>query len=125
MPGQDPDAICGALEHHLESRCPPGVRLEISTAPHAAAVYLDPDTPWARRACAALEEAYGKPPALTREGGSIPVVNAFQEILAVPPLLLGTYAPGERMHSPNERYFPEDFFRTIRTGIHLFSGAPA
>ena len=66
----------------------------------------------------------GQEAVLLREGGSIPVVNTFREVLGLEPLLLGTYAPGEKAHSPNERYFVDDFFAAIRTGIHLFgSGA--
>ena len=42
--------------------------------------------------------------------------------VGVQPLLLGTYTPGERAHSPNERYFVKDFYRGIRTAIHLFGG---
>ena len=38
----------------------------------------------------------------------------------VQPLLLGTYAPGERAHSPNERYRVDDFLAAIKTGIALF-----
>ena len=86
----------------------------------APAVYTDPETRWAKAARAALEAAFGEPAALTREGGSIPVVNTFQRELGVEPLLLGTYMPGERAHSPNERYLVDDFFAAIRTGIHLF-----
>jgi acetylornithine deacetylase/succinyl-diaminopimelate desuccinylase-like protein len=37
----------------------------------------------------------------------------------VTPLLLGTYRPGERAHSPNERYHPDDFQAAIRTSIAL------
>ena len=58
---------------------------------------------------------------MTREGGSIPIVTTFMETVGVQPLLIGTYAPGERAHSPNERYFVEDFYRGIRTAIKLFS----
>lgn len=95
------------------------MKLTVTTGHRAPAVFTDPETPWAKRARAALEAAFGKPAALTREGGSIPVVNLFQETLGTQPLLLGTYAPGEKAHSPNERYFVDDFYAAIRTGIHL------
>ncbi|MGH7162600.1 MAG: hypothetical protein ACREID_03875, partial [Planctomycetota bacterium] len=84
---------------------------------------VDPDTPWALAARAAMRAAFGCEPALTRAGGSIPVVSVFQDTLEVQPLLLGTYAPDERAHSPNERYRVEDFFAAIRTGIALFTSA--
>ena len=51
------------------------------------------------------------------------MVNVFDSVLGTQPLLLGTYAPGEKAHSPNERYFLDDFYAAIRTGIHLFGGA--
>ena len=120
VPDQDPAAAFRALRRHLEAHCPPGVRLEVDEGAQAPACFTDPETTWAKRARSALEAAFGVSPALTRAGGSIPVVNVFQGTLGLQPLLLGTYAPGERAHSPNERYFVEDFFAAIRTGIHLF-----
>ncbi len=122
VPDQDPATVFQALERHLETHCPPGVRLEVEKGAQAPACFTDPETTWAKRALGALEAAFGAAPALTRTGGSIPVVNVFQQMLGLQPLLLGTYAPGERAHSPNERYFVEDFFAAIRTGIHLFGG---
>ncbi|MEM8882645.1 MAG: dipeptidase [Planctomycetota bacterium] len=123
VPHQDPAHVGRVVQAHLEKHCPPGVTLEVELGHQAPAVYADPETPWAKAACEALGFAFDKPAALTREGGSIPIVNTFMDTLGVEPLLLGTYAPGEKAHSPNERYFVEDFFRGIRTGIHLFGTA--
>ncbi|MHC5049227.1 MAG: dipeptidase [Planctomycetota bacterium] len=122
VPGQDPGAVQEAVARHLEAHCPPGVGLEVARGAKAPAAYMDPETPWALKARAALESAFGAPAALTREGGSIPVVNAFRQTLGLEALLLGTYAPGEKAHSPNERYRVDDFYAAIRTGIHLFGG---
>ena len=124
VPGQDPSRVGDALQAHLEKHCPPGVTLSIERGHEARAVYTDPDTTWAKAARDAMSFAFGKEAVATREGGSIPIVNTFMDTLGVQPLLLGTYAPGERAHSPNERYFVEDFYRAIRTGIALF-GSPA
>jgi succinyl-diaminopimelate desuccinylase len=110
------------LETHVRKHCPDGVALEFRRGHMAPAVYTDPETSWALRARAALEKAFGRPAALVRAGGSIPIVNTFRTLLGVEPLLVGTYRPGERAHSPNERYHVEDFFAGIRTGIHLFAG---
>jgi len=123
VPGQDPERVAAALKAHFERHCPEGVRLEVEAGHRAPAVYTNPETTWAKAARAAMEKAFGVPAALTREGGSIPVVNVFDAVLGTQPLLLGTYTPGEKAHSPNERYFLEDFYAAIRTGIHLFGGA--
>ncbi|MHC4953030.1 MAG: dipeptidase, partial [Planctomycetota bacterium] len=121
VPDQDPAKVFNALRAHLEKNCPPGVTMEIEEGHQAEAVHADPDTEWGKASRAALSFAFGKDAAVTREGGSIPVVNIFMKTVGVQPLLLGTYAPGERAHSPNERYFVEDFYRGIRTAIHLFA----
>ena len=120
VPDQEAGAVFQAVKAHLERHCPPGVTMEIEEGHQAAGVYVDPDTEWALKARAALTAAFGKEAAVTREGGSIPVVNTFIGAVGVQPLLIGTYAPGERAHSPNERYFVEDFFRGVKTAIHLF-----
>jgi len=120
VPNQDPGVVFRAVKAHLESHCPPGVTMEIEEGHQASGVHVDPETEWAKRARAALTAAFGTEAAVTREGGSIPIVNTFVNALGVQPLLIGTYAPGERAHSPNERYFVEDFFRGIKTAIHLF-----
>ena len=38
-----------------------------------------------------------------REGGSIPVVATFQEVLDLPSVLFGIGLPDENAHAPNER----------------------
>jgi acetylornithine deacetylase/succinyl-diaminopimelate desuccinylase-like protein len=119
VPDQEPDAVLRAVREHLETQAPPGVRVTVSGGFGAPAVLVDTDGPAARAALRALESGFGRAPVLTREGGSIPVVATFSEILGVTPLLLGTYRPGERAHSPNERYHPDDFQAAIRTSIAL------
>ena len=39
----------------------------------------------------------------TREGGSIPVVSTFQEMLGLPSVLFGVGLPDENAHAPNEK----------------------
>jgi acetylornithine deacetylase/succinyl-diaminopimelate desuccinylase-like protein len=123
VPGQDPVRVQDAVVRHLEANAPKAVRIETRRGHTAPAAFMDPETPWACAAREALQKAYGCEAALTREGGSIPVIAAFREA-GLEPLLLGTYTPGERAHSPNERYHVDDFLGCIRTGIHLFRRPP-
>ena len=37
-----------------------------------------------------------------REGGSIPIVQAFEETFGAPALLIGFALPGSNMHAPDE-----------------------
>ena len=121
VPEQVPGRVADAVEAHLRRQCPPTVRLTVTRGHGAAAIFTPPEGPWAARAVAALTAAFGCAPKLVRGGGSIPICQVFHDVLGLPPLLLGTYSPGERAHAPNERYPIADYHAAIRTGIHLLA----
>ena len=50
----------------------------------------------------ALAKAFGREPVYIREGGSIPIVQAFQTTFNAPVVLIGFGLPGENAHAPNE-----------------------
>lgn len=67
--------------------------------------YLGPFTgPYADAARRAMEFAFGKTPAFTREGGSIGAVVTMKNLLKVPILFLGLSLPEHGYHAPNENY---------------------
>lgn len=115
VPDQDPAKILELAEAHLRKHCPPGVKLEIS-AGHAGAPYAcDPHSAHGEAAQRALRQTFpGAEPALIREGGSIPIVTTFREVLGVETLLLGLALPDARAHSPNENFPLANFFAGIR-----------
>lgn len=51
-----------------------------------------------------MEEAFGKKPIPTREGGSIPIVAMFKKILGTDTILMGFGLDSDAIHSPNEHY---------------------
>jgi acetylornithine deacetylase/succinyl-diaminopimelate desuccinylase-like protein len=52
-----------------------------------------------------------------RSGGSIPVVNTFQEVLGIPAVLMGFGLPDDHIHGPNERFHLPIFYKAIETSI--------
>jgi acetylornithine deacetylase/succinyl-diaminopimelate desuccinylase-like protein len=115
VPAQVPEEILAAAERHLRAACPPGVTLEVLHG-HSGEPYVsDPHSACGRAAQAALARVFpGKKVALTREGGSIPIVNTFQRVLGVETLLLGLALPDCRAHSPNENFPVANFEAGIR-----------
>ncbi len=104
VPNQDGDTILKLAHKHLEKHLPPGVTMEITDG-HSGPWYLtDPHSAFGEAAQAALQETFGKPVALIREGGSIPIVSQFRDILGVETLLIGLALPDCRAHSPNENF---------------------
>jgi acetylornithine deacetylase/succinyl-diaminopimelate desuccinylase-like protein len=104
VPNQKPENVRKAVIKHLKKICPPTVRLEIEAGHGAEAYLVSPTGKQAQAALRALEQAFGHKPVLTREGGSIPIVNQFKKILGADSLLLGLGLPDDSAHSPNEKF---------------------
>ncbi len=121
VPGQKPASVMAAAMRHFENRAPSGVRVTVTKGFGALAVSVDPKGPAAEAGRQALKQGFQNEPMLTREGGSVPVVATFVQQLGVTPILLGTYRPGEKAHSPNEQYHPDDFQAAVRTSIALLA----
>ncbi|MEP6778147.1 MAG: M20/M25/M40 family metallo-hydrolase, partial [Chthoniobacterales bacterium] len=114
VPNQQGDEILALAIRHLEKHLPPGVTMEIRQG-HSGPWYLtDPHSAVGKAAQKALRSAFGKEPALIREGGSIPIVSEFRNILGVETLLMGLALPDCRAHSPNENFPLENLEAGIR-----------
>lgn len=114
VPNQDPPKIIELAKKHLKNIQPEGVTLEI-TAGHNGPWYLtDPTTKLFQAAQRALRQVFNRDVALIREGGSIPIVSDFRNILGVETLLMGLALPDCRAHSPNENFPVENLEAGIR-----------
>ncbi len=113
VPGQDPVKVMEKVQAHFEKVCPPSVRMKF-TMQHAGDAYLsDPHSPYGKAAQRALEETFGNPPVLVREGGSIPIIAEISKVLGKDALFLGLDLPDARIHSPNENMRVEIFEKGI------------
>lgn len=119
VPGQDPVDIMKKVEAHFKKVCPPSVRMKF-TMQHAGDAYLsDPHSVYGKAAQKALEETFGNPPVLVREGGSIPIIAEISKILGKDALFLGLDLPDARIHSPNENMRLEIFGKGIEMSSRL------
>jgi len=99
---------------HLRRNVPPGITVEIIEGHHGDPYLTDPHSGFGKAAQRALAKTFGREPALIREGGSIPIVQSFKDILGVDTLLLGLALPDCRAHSPNENFPVANFDAGIR-----------
>jgi acetylornithine deacetylase/succinyl-diaminopimelate desuccinylase-like protein len=114
VPEQEGDEILKLAGEHLRKNLPKGVTMEI-TEGHSGPWYLtDPNSTIGEAAQRALRKAFGRDPALIREGGSIPIVSQFRGVLGIETLLMGLALPDCRAHSPNENFPLENFEGGIR-----------
>jgi acetylornithine deacetylase/succinyl-diaminopimelate desuccinylase-like protein len=78
------------------------------------------DNKFVRAAGRAIEKGFGKTPVFNREGGSIPVVATFQEILGLPSVLFGVGLPDENAHAPNEKLDLGNFHGGVIASAFLY-----
>jgi acetylornithine deacetylase/succinyl-diaminopimelate desuccinylase-like protein len=122
VPGQTGPEILALAAAYLKAQAPASARIEV-TLGHSGDPYLaSPQSGYGLLAQAALRETFpGTPVALTREGGSIPIVTDFQRILGVDTLLLGLCLPDCNAHSPNETFPVANLEAGIRLNRALLS----
>lgn len=127
VPNQDTDDISEKLHQYFIDNTPPTMQLIFKKLHGGKGVLVDTSIPAMQAAAAAMEMEYGKKPFFTREGGTIPVVAEFKEILGLDTVLMGFGLTSDAIHSPNERFGLDRFGEGIRSIIrfyHLY-GQPA
>ena len=120
VPNQKPAHVLRVIQRHLKQHCPKSVKMTFE-AGHAGEAYMvSPDGPQAQAAMRALKQAFGRAPILMREGGSIPIVTDFKEILGADTLLLGLGLPDDNVHSPNEKVSLTALRKGMEMSAHLW-----
>ncbi len=115
VPNQDHHKIAELFQKHFESIAPKYVKVKV-TPHHGGQGYVSPtDTAAYQAASKAIEDVYGKRPVPYRSGGSIPIISTFERILGTKTILLGFGLESDAIHSPNENYPLQQFFRGIET----------
>ena len=115
VPGQHPARVLEKVKAHLIAASPETVRVEFSAGHTGEPFFTDPQSGSGQAAQRALRRTFpGRELALIREGGSIPILQTFSEILEADILLLGLALPDCRAHSPNETFTVENFQAGIR-----------
>jgi acetylornithine deacetylase/succinyl-diaminopimelate desuccinylase-like protein len=124
VPHQAPEKILALTVAHLKKICPPTVRMKITTAADSDPYLVSPESEKVQAALDALREAFGAEPLLAREGGSIPIVDEFRQILKADSLLLGLALPDDNAHSPNEKFNLEVFAKGMLMSAQLWQQLP-
>lgn len=117
--GQDFNDITEKFTKHIRVITPPSVQVKI-TPSHGGYPYIAPTNTVAYQAAAeAVEESFGKRPLPFYSGGSIPIISTFERVLGVKSILMGFGLDTDAIHSPNENYPLENFYKGMQT-IPLF-----
>lgn len=113
---QDFKKVTEQLIAHIEKIAPEyGVTVKCKPL-HGGYPYVAPTDSAAYRAAAkAMEDTFGKRPVPFYSGGSIPIISTFERTLGTKSILMGFGLDTDAIHSPNENYPLENFYRGIET----------
>jgi len=120
VPDQQPDKIAALFEEYVRKVTPATVELKVRRMHGGKPWMTDFDNPFVQAAGRAIQKGFGQAPVFNREGGSIPVVATFQEILGLPSVLFGVGLPDENAHAPNEKLDLGNFHGGVIASAFLY-----
>ncbi len=121
VPHQEAREIIAQFTNYFTALVPKGAKVQVKVV-HAGsnAVVVNRNSVALQAAKKAFEEVWNKSPVLTRDGGSIPIVAQFKEVLDCDIVLMGFGLDSDAIHSPNEHFGLANFFKGIDTVITFY-----
>ena len=120
VPNQNSHKIAELFKQHFLNIAPKTVKVDVKVL-HGGEPYVSPiDMPAYRAAEKAFETVFGKKPIPVRSGGSIPIIPTFEKILGIKSILMGFGLEEDAIHSPNENFPLELFYKGIETVIEFY-----
>jgi acetylornithine deacetylase/succinyl-diaminopimelate desuccinylase-like protein len=115
VPNQSSVVITEKLLNYFRQTAPAGVTVRAEEH-HGGEPYMTPiDSKAYQSAAKAIEATFGKAPIPVRGGGSIPICALFEKELGIKIVFMGFGLDSDNLHSPNEKFGLENFYKGIAT----------
>jgi len=115
VPNQSSEKITEKLLTYFRSIAPASVEVKAELH-HGGEPYMTPiDSKGYQAASKALETTFGKTPIPVRGGGSIPICSLLEKELGIKIVFMGFGLDNDNLHSPNEKYNIENYYKGIET----------
>jgi acetylornithine deacetylase/succinyl-diaminopimelate desuccinylase-like protein len=119
VPDQSSAKITELLLEHFRTTAPHTVSVK-AFEHHGGEAYMTPiDSKAYKAAAAAVKETFGKDPIPVRGGGSIPICSILEKELGIKIVFMGFGLDSDNLHSPNEKFNVENFYKGIETIPHF------
>lgn len=120
IPHQQYEKIDSLVAKYLSEIAPKTIDIKV-TSLHGAESYVCPiDSNEYKAAEKAYSKVFGLKPLPVRRGGSIGVIPIFEKVLKVKPILMGFGLESDAIHSPNENFPLDLFFKGIETIVEFY-----
>ncbi len=115
VPNQSSHKLTDILLNYFQSIAPSSVTVK-AFEHHGGEPYMTPiDSKGYKAASKAVETTFGKAPIPVRGGGSIPICSILEKELGIKIIFMGFGLDNDNLHSPNEKYNIENYYKGIET----------
>lgn len=115
VPNQSSKKMTELLLNYFRSVAPPSVTVK-AFEHHGGEPYITPiESKGYQAASKAVKKTFGKAPIPVRGGGSIPICSILEHELGVKIVFMGFGLDSDNLHSPNEKYNIENYYKGIET----------
>jgi acetylornithine deacetylase/succinyl-diaminopimelate desuccinylase-like protein len=115
VPNQSSEEISRLFTEHFLKIAPASVKVKVMPH-HGGEPAVTPTTHLGFKAAQeAFKEVWGKEALPMREGGSIPIIALFEQVLGLKTVLLGFGLDSDAIHSPNENFHVWNYLTGIET----------
>jgi acetylornithine deacetylase/succinyl-diaminopimelate desuccinylase-like protein len=115
VPNQSSEKITKLLLEYFKDIAPSSVTIK-AFQHHGGEPYMTPlDSAGYQAASKAIKKTFGKTPVPVRGGGSIPICSILEKELGVKIIFMGFGLDSDNLHSPNEKYGINNFYKGIET----------
>ncbi|MEI9946869.1 MAG: dipeptidase [Chitinophagaceae bacterium] len=115
VPNQSSKKITELLLNYFKSIAPPSVTVK-AFEHHGGEPYMTPvESKGYQAAAKAVKKTFKKNPIPVRGGGSIPICSILEKELGVKIIFMGFGLDNDNLHSPNEKYNIENYYKGIET----------
>lgn len=121
VPDQDPDKVAAGFDAAVRKAAPKGVEVQILNHSHCAPYVSNLNSPGMEAAKKAIALGFGKDPVFIREGGSLPILPMFKQVLGADSLMIGFCVPDCNAHGPNEFFALDDLHNGSKTIAHFMA----
>lgn len=118
---QSVDHVEKIVQSFIQKHMPKGVHYNLITHSKAAPFYTTIDNEFVKKTAQVFRKVFGTDTVFNRSGGSIPASEVFQRLFKRPVILTGFTLPDDNIHSPNENFDEEMFWKGITALTLLYS----
>ena len=119
VPNQNVDAIYKSVESFIRKQLPEGLDMQLTECEGSCGMVVPIDSPYMVPAAKTLEKTFGNKTLFIREGGSIPIVAEIRNVLGADLLLIGYGLSDDAIHSPDEKFALDNFYKGIANNACL------